>query len=301
MKYFIQIIYLVILTTSICHSQVANENELLLSKTFRFIYGQEYILKTIKHSYPELKTEAENAELAFNSVFGTAVDNIYIETERLYHNNYDTFLTTIKSELSELSKHKQKSKQDAIGFFNHVNKRAQGYIKSPFLEVLLANKYKNNPIDEFLDNYINTYNIISFSNSKKIDLSLKIPISWKELDGNSPTTLKKFRSEYGTGNTIITLSTKMLPKVNFSSNNSVQISQFDEMNPITGSVLNKNIVKYILLSENTKFQIKLTVYGSSYTEIDLQFEKFNPLFKSIIKSIQLEKENKENNLLTYKI
>ena len=295
MKPIFQIIYLIILTSSVSHSQTAGENELLLSKTYRFIYGQEYILKTIKHNFPELKNKAENAELAFNKTFGTAVDNIYIETEKLYNKGYDSFLTTVKSELNELSKHKQKSKQDAIGFINHVHKRSQGHIKSPFLEILLAYKYKNNPIDEFLDNYVNTYSVTSFTNSKKIDLSLKVPVSWKELDGNSPTTLKKFRSEYGTGNITITLNTKKL------SNNDNQISQFDSTNAITSSIRNRNVVKHLLLSENNALQITLTIYGTSDSEIDLQFKKFNSLYESIIKSILLGKEHKKNNLLTYKI
>ena len=301
MKPIFQIIYLIILTSSVCHSQTTSENELLLSKTYRFIYGQEYILKTIKHNFPELKNKAENAELAFNKTFGTAVDYIYIETEELYNKEYDTFLATIKSELNELSKHKQKSKQDALHFINHVHKRSQGHIKSPFLEILLAYKYKNNPIDEFLDNYVKTYSVTSFINSKKIDLSLKVPVSWKELDGNSSTTLKKIRSEYGTGNVTITLNTKKLSKIDISNNNHDQISQFDQANSITGYIENRNIVKHLLLSENNALQITLTIYGTSDSEIDLQFEKFNSLYESIIKSILLGKEHKKNNLLTYKI
>lgn len=280
------IIYLLFFVSTISYSQITNKKELLLIKTARYIYIQQHTFNKIKLNFPEQKVTIENAELAFNNTFGVAITRINAESKNLLGKKYESFLTNINNELNENS------------MTDIKNSLRRPSIESPVLEILLTYKYQNNPIDEFWDNYVNIYSVKSYSNSRKIDLNLKIPLSWKELDGTSPTMLKKFRSEFGTGDVIITLSTKKSPKVAHINNNPARISQYDQIKPKSGSIQKRYIIEHLFLSENNVLEVKCTISASTNSELDLQYQKFNPLYKSIVKSIRINKPFENNSLHT---
>lgn len=304
------IIYLLFFVSTISYSQITNKKELLLIKTARYIYIQQHTFNKIKLNFPEQKAAIENAELAFNNTFGAAITRINADSKNLLGKKYDAFLTNINNELNENS------------MTDIKNSLRRPSIESPVLETLLTYKYQNNPINEFWDNYVNIYSVKSYSNSRKINLNLKVPLSWKELDGTSPTMLKKFRSEFGTGNVIITLRTKKLSKVSFikdvasteneqqkdelensitiaiKNNSPARISQYDQTNPKPSSIQKRYIIEHLFLSENNVLEVKCTISASTNSELDLQYQKFNPLYKSIVKSIRIIKPFENNSLHT---
>ena len=281
MKYFNQLLFIGFLFSSICYSQITNNNELLLVKTARFIHSQQYAFDVIKLNFPEQKTAIEDVELGFDKNFGAAIETINTKTKNLLGNKYESFIENLNNELNEYS-------------INDIKSRLQGPIESPVLEILLAYKYQNNPVDEFVSNYVNTYSVKSYSNSTKVNLSLKVPLSWKELDGDSYTMLKKFRNEFGTGNVSITLSTKKSPKVTLINNNLARISQYDQTNSKSG-IHKRYIVEHLYLSEGKVLEIKCTINSTTDNDLDVEYLKFSPLYKSIVKSVHIIKESENDN------
>ncbi len=245
---------ILILSIISCYSQRTSIEKFHLNESFTFLHEQQLIIDKIKLDFPEQSSEARISEIAFNKKFNIAIPKINSELKKLYGINYDTFLIHLKQRLNENLKHKKMSKKNALSFMSTVKNSNHESIKSPILEILLSYQYQNNPVDEFLDNYVKIYSVISYSNSKKIDLNLKMPISWKELDGNSPTTLKKFRSKYGTGKEIITIISKNLPKdsnlqsiANKINNNLTGKIQYIQINPKVSSYQKRHIIQYNLL------------------------------------------------------
>ncbi len=311
MKYFNQLLFIALLLSSTCYSQITNNNELFLVKTARFIHSQQYAFNIQKLNFPEQKAAIENAELAFNKNFGTAIETINTKTKDLLGNKYELFIENLNNELNKSS-------------ISDINNRLQGSIESPVLETLLAYKYKNNPVDEFLNNFVNIYSVKSYTNSTKIDLSIKVPISWKELDGDSPNVLKKFRSEYGTGNVTITLSTKKSPKVVSFMNNDIisakkefqkisfrnhkivpvqndnlaKINQYDLLSSKPNSIQKRHITEQLSLSGNNVLEIKCIVNSTTGSDLDQQYQMINPLYKSIVKSIRIIKQPEKSSLFT---
>ncbi|MCF6348876.1 MAG: hypothetical protein L3J20_11345 [Flavobacteriaceae bacterium] len=309
MKYFNQLLFIALLFSSICYSQITNNNELFLVKTARFIHSQQYAFNTLKLNFPGQKAAIENVELAFNKNFGTAIETINTKTKNLLGNKYESFIENLNNELNKSS-------------ITDIKNRLHEPIESPVLEILLAYKYENNPVDEFLNNFVNIYSVNT--NSTKIDLSIKVPVSWKELDGDSPNVLKKFRNEYGTGNVTITLSTKNLSKlVSFINNdnmsakkefqktsfknhkivpvqneNIARINQYDRLNSKPNSIQKRHITEQLYLSENNILEIKCIVNSTTGSDLDLQYQRINPLYKSIVKSIRIIKQPEKSSLLT---
>jgi len=324
MKSFNLLYFIVILFSANCYSQITNENQLLLIKTARYIHTQQYTFNTIKTNFPAQKSEVEMAESVFNRNFGTAIATVETETKNLLGNKYQTFLTNLKQELDDNSKQKRITEKSASAF---ILGSVQKPIASPVLETLLKYQYLNNPVDEFLANHINIYTVRSYSNFEKFNFTIHIPQSWNELDGSDPSMLKKFRSEYNTGNQIITIAKKpfnitenqlntgilftekemreMAPEdskivsvANKKINNELtSIIQYEQTNPTIGSNQKRYIIKYLLVSQNNLVEITCTNYGSIDDNLALQFQKFHPLYESIVKSASPNKGS-DNSLFS---
>ncbi len=282
MKYLNQLLFIVFLFSSICYSQITNSNELYLVKTARFIHSQQHAFNVIKFKFPEQRATVENTETAFNKNFKTAIKVINTKTKKLLGDKYESFLTNLNNELNESS-------------IDDLKNNLQEPIESPVIETLLAYKYQDNPVDEFLENHIDTYTIKSHENFDKVNLSIQIPKSWKDIGKGSPASLKKFRSELGTGNVTVTLSTKNIPIKNSAI---TQVSQHELTNYKSKAVQNKHIVEHLYLSESNVLQIKCVINNTTDSDLNFQYQKFNPLFKSIVKSIRLIKKIENSSLLT---
>ena len=323
MKYKSKILFLAFFLSFSCFSQVKNENQLFLNKTFGFIYGQQHTLNIIKQNFPEQIIEASIAELEFDKSFSRALSNINIEIRKIHGSAFEDYLSKIKDISDKYFSSNKMSKKDAVLFIEKVKSRAKGNIKSPFLETLLKYEHLDNPVDELLNNHANIYSVINYSNSRMMKLEIKIPQSWKELDGDSSLILKKFRSEYGLGKEIITVSKKlisnrlitdnlftekelqkMIPKnskiplidTENINNKLTGIIRYEQINPTIKSNQKRYIIQYSFKYNNTLLIIECAIYGVIEDDLNLKFQKFNPLFQSIVKSVKINNNSNKNKL-----
>lgn len=315
------------LSSFVSTSQVINEKQSPLLKTFGFIHGQHSTLNNIKLNFPSLNIDATTAELEFNKNYNEALSKIYYAVKNIYGDRFKDHLTSVKNSSEKYYKLKKMSKENAILFIEKVKNRSKGIINSPYLETLLKYQYIDNPIDEFTANY-NIHSVKSYSNSRKVELSVKIPMSWKEIDGIFPAVLKKFRSDYGTGNEIITIiidklnsSLKMndlftkkellkeVPKggkiiSSYSKNIDTKLTgivEYEEINPNTSSNQKRVVIQYVQIYQNSVLRINCATYGAVTEDFDLRIKKFKPLYLTILKSIDLNNLAKKNNTIANKI
>ena len=318
---------LIILISSFSYSQITTEKQSVLLKTFDFIHGQQYTLSTIKQKYPKLITESIIAETEFNKSFSRAISKIILEIQNVYGKDYEALLTKLEKTSDNYINLKEILEKEALTYINKVKNRAKGSITSPELETLLKYEYIDDPKEEFLANFINTYSVVNYSNSQKLSFSINIPKSWVELDGNLPSTLKKFRSEYGIGNAIITVSKRNLSKnktisdlinekvleksipensrilsINKENINGylTSIIHYEQLNQKTSSNQKRHIIQYSFKYKNTLLFIEYAIYGTLKDKLDLKFKKFNELFQLITKSIKINNNYSNNNLISQK-
>lgn len=307
MKKINYILTLLVLVSAFGHSQITNQHDLLLVKTARFIYSQQQQVNTIKTRFSNQKAAAEAAELAFRKNFGTAIAGIEAATKKLLGDKYDSFLKDIDL---EMSREKQLvSEKEVDLFIKSLYDSARGSIESPVLETLLAYQYLKNPVDEFLANNVATYQLKEDEFTLIPErLTITLPASWIALDFNSPTILKRFKSEYGTGNAEIAISIASadttiqnadIQKATYSNNSSISYN-LTTKNKQENSVQKRQLIKYITLPENVILKIKCTTYGTSTNDLALQYKKYEPLYESIIQSIEFGNEQQKDALISFK-
>ena len=168
---------------------------------------------------------------------------------------------------------------------------------------------------------------MNYSNSQKLAFSINIPKSWAELDGNSPTILKKFRSEYGIGNSIISVSKRNLSnnktisdlisekvleksipenstilsinKENINGN-LTSIIQYEQIHQKSDSNQKSYTIQYSFKHKNTLLFIEYAIYGSIKDNLDLKFNKLNQLSYLITNSIKINNNFSNKNLISQK-
>lgn len=319
----IKLLFLVCFSSTICNSQITNENELLLSRTFRYLHHQNYLINHIKEKFPDLGNEATFAELEFERTYNIAIANVFSKTKELFGQNYIACLDKLKKEIALDYEPVTISRQDAVTYINSVRKGCLGKIQSPILETIFKYQYLNNPLKEYLDNHVKIYSVASYSNTNKIELKVKIPMSWKEVDGVLPSTLKKFKSEYATGNEILTIrkrssnigmasiknelkknapTTAQLLGLHLQKINSKKtgVIHYEETESISNTIQKKQTILYIIDTGRTILEIEFVLIGDSSDNLNANFKKINPLFQAITQSIYTSDHKFPlNNVLSY--
>ena len=191
-----------VLINSVCYSQIKTEEQSLVLRTFGFIQGQKSTLSNIKEKFPKQSIEAEIAELEFINNYGRSLSNINLEVRKILGKQFQNYVLRLDKETNTYFNSKFTSEQAAISFIEKVKNRAKGNIQDPYLSVL--NEYSNDSANQLSADY-NLYEVKSYFNSRVIELKVKVPQNWKEIDGLHGSVLKKFKSDYGTGNEIITI------------------------------------------------------------------------------------------------
>lgn len=99
----------------------------------------------------------------------------------------------------------QMDESTAVSFIKEVHDRAEGNIPSPVLETLLNANFEDLPHKEFTSGMTRTYTVKGHSKAKGTDWQVKVPLSWKALEGDRPNIIQKFVNDYGDGDCMIVL------------------------------------------------------------------------------------------------
>ena len=209
----ILLFFLLVGIDSFCQSstKIKKAKDERLAETFGFIEGQNKMLSKIESDFSHLKLEVLKAKSTFNSSFGEARKNLIFFLINSYGEiEFENFKNSMELELKEILKNQEFNEDAARKFLAEVESRANGQISTPVLETLLQFQFYNNPQDEFINNYVQTFRTKNHPKSKGTDWQIKIPLSWLASEGERPNIIQKFTSNYGDGSEIIMLMVKDL-------------------------------------------------------------------------------------------
>jgi len=179
-----------------------------LTSAYGFYIGQSYALDLIKSNYPSLHNNVLIARKRFDSTFAESlksIKSILLKNKKLFHNS--------NKELDQvLHDLKIGSKKDAINFIKLVHKRANGEIPSPIIENLLMYNpiFDKYPIKELQNGFKQTFYSNGSGKAKGIEFEVSLPKSWKSSEAYRPNIVRKFISQNGYGNAIISILVKKL-------------------------------------------------------------------------------------------
>jgi len=171
-----------------------------IAQAYGFVLGQEYSLSRIESEFPEL---AMGVVLA-RSQFGGTFPDIQTKLETQLKNAmgekfFQETDASLRTQLRETIGRQKITSDIAANFLQQVKARSKGEIESPVLEYLLAVKYADNPVAEYLDGFRQRYQTDGAGKSQGIKLVLQLPQSWAAKEGERPHIVKKWQSENGTG------------------------------------------------------------------------------------------------------
>lgn len=181
----------------------SNPDSKILSQAFGYISGQQFTLDKIKKEYPSLELDVTRCALEFNLAFEKANENIISELKKLLGSEYNKFESEMLAQLKSMLSQQNITEDLAINFIDQVRQRAKGNIESPVLETLLTYQFISYPAKEFSLGYINSYTTKGHPKTKGVTINAKLPLSWKQKEGDRPNIIQKFVSENGKGQEMI--------------------------------------------------------------------------------------------------
>lgn len=294
-------------------------------EAFGFLIGQEYTLKTIESKFPALSLTATSAGLNFNYSFGRAKNNIkkYLLKQWTQEEIDEIEKTLIDKNLQPAIK--SMTEEQAFLFIEEVNQRAKGKINSPFLETILFYQFVDHPDEEFTSGYVKPFKTKGHYKAKGSDWSIKLPLSWTSMEADRPNIIRKFISEGGSGNESITLSVMNIPLEKNHNMSKTEIDDFftesevKHMIPKGGKFisfkrmtfdriqggalefeyvvkqldfnLKARSIQYLFIYNNKIYYVQCNIGSESdKRNLELDMQKFSPLFKLIANSIVVDEQ-----------
>ncbi len=186
-----------------------------LSKTFGFCYAQRQSLTQLRQMFPDLEPQIILAEMQWNSAFKEAEAGVEERLKAFGAEQWeDTRLKLIAQFESVLKPQNSKATREmVINFLEAVQQRAKGVLDSPNREMLLASnpKFVKSPELEFATGYTGTFSSKGHAKAKGVELTIRYPLSWRQLEADRPSIVQKWISDGGHGTDIFMVLIRKLP------------------------------------------------------------------------------------------
>jgi hypothetical protein len=223
-----------------------NQNSLGgLATVYGYLTGQEISLKAIESSYPELQQEVTLARLQFDASYSNAREKTKNKLIEIFKDNGIKLMAMTDEKLAEQPP-KFLTKNEAVAFIKTVHNRANGIIENqPIRDFLLAITYFENPGLEIADKKVQKFNTKNEVKAKGLDINVTLPLSWKEQEGTTPNSIRLWKSEGGTGKSLITF----LVYNSGDTRTKAQVKTAIERKELTNMVHPKATVNKIIYSE----------------------------------------------------
>lgn len=172
-----------------------------LSRARGFCLGQDFSLRRIEKTYPDLRNRVRLAEAEFKvSPLDAACSGVRDLLRDVFSQMWPEFDAKMTTEIRRLSENPF-SRQDAEGFLSSIKSRTMGEIETPIIETLLwaAPRFRERPVDELNRGYKQGFRTKSHPKAKGLDFQIELPRSWSANEGVRPNIIKKFVSHNGHG------------------------------------------------------------------------------------------------------
>jgi hypothetical protein len=175
-----------------------------LARVYGYLLGQEQSLKIIEISYPELQQDVLLARLKFQASYPDIKVKAATKIIELVGEQGKELISKMEQQI-DANAAKIIPKNQAIEFLKTVQNRAEGKIENQSTrDFMLAITYFDNPGNEIAEKKTVKFNTKNEVKAKGLDLTITLPLSWLEQEGNTPNSIRTWKSEAGSGKSLIT-------------------------------------------------------------------------------------------------
>ncbi len=292
-----------------------------LGQTFGFCYGQRLSLAHLREKFPDLEPQIVLTELQWNNAFKEAEEGVELRLQTLLSDQWSETRSKMIAQFEPtVTEQNLKATHDqATRFLEIVQQRAKGGLDSPTREMLLAShpKFVKSPELEFISGYTGIYSSKDHPKAKGVEVTLRYPLSWKQMEADRPNIVQKWTSDGGHGNDIFMLLIKKFPTTPtpdeaaamFTELSAKEILGEGELVSYTTSKLEKlpiGIIQfkqamkrlditmeargvcYYLICEDSFILLQLMCYSPGEPEKgDLRVKQLEPLLRLMVNSVVL--------------
>ena len=216
-----------------------------LARVYGYVTGQDQSLKIIEANYPELQQEILLVKLKFQSSYPDLKDKASSKIIELAGEQGKTLIANIEQQVIANAP-KTIPKNQAIEFLKTVENRADGKIENqPTRDFMLAITYFENPEREIAEKKTQKFNSKNEPKAKGLDLNITLPLSWTEQEGTTPNTVRSWKSEGGSGASLISL----LVRDTGDTRTKAQVQRAIERKELTNMVNPNGDIKKVIYSE----------------------------------------------------
>ena len=245
-----------------------------LARVYGYLLGQEQTLKIIETSYPELQQEISLTRLKFQASYPDIKVKTAAKIIELIGEQGKELISKMEQQINANAP-KGVPKNQAIEFLKTVENRADGKIENqPTRDFMLAITYFDNPGNEIHEKKITKFNTKNESKAKGLDLNITLPLSWTEQEGTTPNSIRTWKSEAGSGKSLITF----LVYNSGDTRSKEQVKKAIERKELTNMVNPKSTINKIIYSE-------ISNQAGWYAETELVLQRLDMEFYSINKNL----------------
>lgn len=181
-----------------------------IARVLGFVTAQSKVLDGIAQQHPQLVQQTEAHRRAFDATFSFPGHRALWFLENaigasLANQHAAEMTRQADDAVSDLSL------ADAQSFLAEVDARLAGQIDVSVLTGMLWLRYAAQPDLELRD-WWQGFSTEGHPKAAGLDLTLRLPLSWRQLDGDRPHVVAKWTSQYGSGDSVITLLVREIPE-----------------------------------------------------------------------------------------
>lgn len=160
----------------------------LAINSYAYLLGMEMSVMAAIKQLPHSSNEIRKSSMRFDRKFGGSKNNIY----EFLNNNAPQYKKQTDSLFQSVRSSLKFNHTDAMSLIADLDRRAMFNIDEPFLSTLSYFQFNGDYREEFNTGHTYTYSSKDSKKAKGMNISLKLPISWRSHEGDRPNIVQKF-------------------------------------------------------------------------------------------------------------
>jgi hypothetical protein len=258
---------ILLLSTSSFSFQLSQRTMNGLAGVYGYLTGQDLALRRIEQQFPELAQSVLLARLEFDAAYPRARQKVREQVINLAGESRATELLEQLEKNIETQASPKLTQDSAKIFLQTVSNRAQGTFERESIKQFLHSVvFYDRPESELSEKYSKRFSSAGDPKAKGVEVTIKIPPSWEERQGNTPNTIRSWTSEAGTGTNQVSLLIRDFGDKRTKDDIQRAIAKKD----YSGMLPNSAVVKKIQLTESSNRYGWYVEFETTINRVDME-------------------------------
>lgn len=170
-----------------------------VSQAYGYVLAQGASIEAASAQFPDLARSMTTLGQRFTLLHGFPEARAEAALRAYFGDHYGRFHAEYIAPLVEGFANTSYDRDDIVAFNAEMAKRVDRVMDEDVLRTLLWLRYAGRSVDEFRDQWTQTYSSAGEAKALGLDLRLKLPTSWRGQPGQRPHVLTLWRDQNGTG------------------------------------------------------------------------------------------------------